>query len=232
MHHTGLSILGAAEGNELAVVQFLHAQCCPWHWRVAEAAAKRHNFAMLRWIREHGCVWNERNILMEAAGSGNIGMIAWVKQQPGVVCDLDVMTAAARKGRTAMCEHLKTQQCPWDTYACDAAAYAGHLSTLRWLHEHGCPWEVHSVCEAAASGGSVKVMLYLQGEGLMIEDNMLRYMLSAAGSHDQLAAAVWLRERGAAWPERLNHDGREWSGSTLALARAAGCTATTDDWEY
>eukprot|EP00953_Heterococcus_sp_UTEX-ZZ885_P015096 8501-Heterococcus_DN1.PRE.1 len=127
MHFTGLSILGgAAEGNKLAVVQFLHAQGCPWHWSVASAAAKRNDLEMLRWVREHGCNWDARDILTEAAGSGNIEMMTWVKQQPGVVYGRSVMTAAARKGRTAVCEYLKAQQCPWDTYACDAAAYEGH----------------------------------------------------------------------------------------------------------
>jgi hypothetical protein len=233
MHFTGLSILGgAAEGNKLAVVQFLHAQGCPWHWSVASAAAKRNDLEMLRWVREHGCKWNARDILTEAAGSGNIEMMTWVKQQPGVVYGRSVMTAAARKGRTAVCEYLKAQQCPWDTNACDAAAYEGHVSTLRWLQENGCPWDANSVCAAAAAGGSVQVMQYLQQEGVAVEASTLTSMLNAAGSHDKLAAALWLRERGAAWPERLNLYGREWSGDTLALARAAGCTATTEEWEY
>jgi hypothetical protein len=232
MHYTGLTILGAAERNELGVVQFLHAQGCPWHWRVAEAAAKRSNFEMLRWIKEHGCDWHERDILIEAARSGNIEMTAWVKQQPGAVYDLSVMAAAARSGRTAMCEYLHTEQCPWDERACDAAAYSGHPNTLRWLHEHGCPWDAYEVCAAAAAGGSVDVMLYLQQEGIMSELGMLSYMLNAAGARNHLAAAQWLRQQGAEWPERLNDDGTEWSGDTLEWARAEGCTATTDEPEY
>jgi hypothetical protein len=44
---------GAAQSNKLAVLQFLHASGCPWDATVSEAAARRGDLVMLKWVREH-----------------------------------------------------------------------------------------------------------------------------------------------------------------------------------
>jgi hypothetical protein len=69
---------GAAQSNKLAVLQFLHANGCPWDATVAEAAARRGNLEMLKWVREHGCEWTNDIIHGQAASSGNI------EKQPGL----------------------------------------------------------------------------------------------------------------------------------------------------
>jgi hypothetical protein len=55
-------------------------------------------------------------------------------------------------------------------------------------------------------------------------------MLNIAGAYQQLAAAQWCRQRGAAWPEVLQwydkeQDDQVWTGATLEWARAEGCTS-------
>jgi hypothetical protein len=50
-------------------------------------------------------------------------------------------------------------------------------------------------------------------------------MLNAAAAHDQLAAAQWLRQQGAEWPDQLRNDLLFWTGETLAWARSEGCTS-------
>jgi Ankyrin repeats (3 copies) len=227
MSFSAVTMLGAAECNELSVVQFLRARGCAWDWKVSGAAARRGNFEMLRWVRLSGCDWKPQYILGEAASSGNIEMTAWVKQQPGVVCDEYAMAAAAQNGHTAMCEYLRAEEYPWGKDACHDAARNGHVDTLKWLHEHGCPWHARTVCEEAAEGGSVDVMEYLQQEGLMETAVVLTNMLNAAGACNNLAAAQWLRQQGAPWPAVLRYAGNAWAADTKAWARRQGCRAPT-----
>jgi hypothetical protein len=76
MEYTRATIVGAAEGNQLPVLQFLHAEGCPWDARVTVAAARRGDLDILRWTRAHGCDWVNTTIMSEAASSGNVDMTA------------------------------------------------------------------------------------------------------------------------------------------------------------
>jgi tripartite-type tricarboxylate transporter receptor subunit TctC len=109
---------------------------------------------------------------------------------------------------------------------CEEAAFNGHVSTLRWLQEHGCPWDAIDICASAAQGGSVDVLVYLQQQGIESTAEALTQMLKVAGANNHLAAAQWLRQQGASWPAKLCSF-RQWSGDTLAWARAEGCTSPT-----
>jgi hypothetical protein len=230
MHFTVYTMRGAADGNELSVLQFLHARGCPRDCTVTAAAAKKGHFEMLRWLRESGFAWDPREIMREVASSGNIEMAAWVKQQPRqqrrVKCDTRAMNAAAEAGHTAMCAYLHAERCRWDESACIYATEQGHVETLRWLHEHGCPC-TRTTCIAAAESGSVDVMMYLQQQDLMNTPAVLTDMLNAAGGYNKLAAAQWLRQLGAEWPAVFRYSFMSWSGETLAWARAQGCTSPT-----
>jgi hypothetical protein len=52
-------------------------------------------------------------------------------------------------------------------------------------------------------------------------------MLNAAGAHGRLAAAQWLRQRGAEWPAELVYGRHAWTGEVLTWARCEDCTAPT-----
>jgi hypothetical protein len=56
-----------------------------------------------------------------------------------------------------------------------------------------------------------------------VNADVLSAMLTLAGAYDHLAAAQWLRQRGAEWPTVLHFNGTDWSGDTLEWARAEGC---------
>jgi hypothetical protein len=218
---------GAAGCSNMSVLQFLRARdVCAWDSTAARAAARRGNLKVLQWLMEHGCHWNNGSILSEAASSGSLEMTAWVKQQPGVARNAQAMCEAACGGHTAVFEYMHAEQCPWNAAACDCAAYWGHVDTLRWLQEHGCPCDDLSVCLHAAKGGSVDVMLYLQQhEDIVLYAETLTEMLSAAGALLKLAAAQWLRQHGAEWPERLVYEGIAWPIELLRWAIAEGCTS-------
>jgi hypothetical protein len=58
----------------------------------------------------------------------------------------------------------------------------------------------------------------------------LTNILNAAGGHDRLEVAQWLRQQGAEWPLVLRtnyHTGGpvSWHGATFDWARAEGCTS-------
>jgi hypothetical protein len=223
---------GAARCNTLSVLQYLHAEGCPWHPTVCASLAKRGDFEALRWVRENGCVWYDFCIVSDAASSGNIEMTAWVKEQVRLPYRADSMSAAAGSCQTAMCQFLYAEQCPWSEYACLAAAYGGHVDTLRWLREQGCPWIEKDTAQRAAEGGSVDMMLYLRQAGIEFDAELLKAMLNVAGAYNKLAAAQWLRQQGAEWPPVLlyrcyNTDLR-WQGDTLQWAREEGCDPPTE----
>jgi len=60
--------------------------------------------------------------------------------------------AAAEGGQLECLKYLHENGCPWDEWACRAAALRGHLECLKYLHENGCPWNAWT-CRAAAEGG-------------------------------------------------------------------------------
>jgi hypothetical protein len=227
LERTVATVHGAAEYNELPMLQFLHAQKCPWDASIAAVLARRGKLELLRWVIEQGCPFDKYAILTSAASSGNIETTAWVKQLPKVVINDYPMTAAAGQGHTAMSEYLRTEQCPWDEQACEFAAERCHLNTLRWLHENGCPWHTDEMCRAAAAGGSIDVILYLQAQlgSASFDAAALDNMLHIAASHSKLETAVWLRQQGVQWPDVLEF----WPEDMVAWARAEGCTAPALD---
>eukprot|EP00953_Heterococcus_sp_UTEX-ZZ885_P018304 10224-Heterococcus_DN1.PRE.1 len=70
-------------------------------------------------------------------------------------------------------------------------------------------------------------MRYLLSIGLPVSADTLSVMLAAAGARDQLAAAQWLRQQGAPWPEEYlmfvdGNSAQNWSDEAVAWARSEG----------
>eukprot|EP00953_Heterococcus_sp_UTEX-ZZ885_P039251 20122-Heterococcus_DN1.PRE.3 len=153
-----------------------------------------------------------------------------LQQQRTATCRHHVQIAADR-GRLTMCKYLHSEGCPWDTAAPHWAAYSGHVDTLRWLHEQNCPWSTAGVAAQAGTGGSIEAMRYVLHEAALATPELLTEMLNAAGAHEQLEAAQWLRQQGAEWPRVLQHEGTLWNDECLPWARQQGCTAPLYDYE-
>jgi hypothetical protein len=77
----------------------------------------------------------------------------------------------------------------------------------------------------AARGGSVEALTYLQQHVVLTDASLLSELLNEAASHNQLAAAQWLKEQGAEWPAAFGW--ASWSDEVLEWARAEGCTAAS-----
>jgi hypothetical protein len=170
--------------------------------------------SVLSWLLEHGCPRDELAICGQAACSGDMQTLLAAKQHGGILT-AHTMRCAALYGILPMCQYLH-------------AAKSGNVDMLRWLLQQSCPMNADTVCTAAAAGGHIDVMALLQAELPPFTADTWTGMLAAAGASRKLAAAQWLRQRGADWPAVLQHRDREWQGEVLAWARAEGCTVPTE----
>jgi hypothetical protein len=148
------------------------------------------------------------------------------------------MRIAATAGNSEFCKHLRSLDCPWDAQSTAVAARNGHCDTLRFLRAHGCPWDVSDFINGLkgasfACADPLPVLQYWAEQGALQDAELLRSLLKWAGSDNKLAVAVWVRQRGAAWPDQLHSNdrphgsGTPWPAEMVAWARAEGCTAPT-----
>jgi hypothetical protein len=222
----------AAAAGHQHVIEYLHAEGCPFDDAVYLAAAKNGHVPVLQRLRELDCAWYSAHLCTLAASRGLVHVLQWAKQQ-GAVFNEDTMAHAAAYGHIAVCEYLLAQQCPCDDRVCFAAASCCQLETLRWLFEQGCPYNAEMLWITAAEHGHISILSLLQQIDVNAPLRFLSFLLFIAGANGRLAAAQWLRAQGAAWPPRLsmavegNNTGerKQWQGAVLEWARAEGCTA-------
>jgi hypothetical protein len=230
------SLRGAQSGNNLNVLQFLHAEGCPWHPNVCGAAGEAGDLEQLKWLFSHGATVDNSTAMIAARG-GAVPVLEWLQQQQqDVELKEHTMCCAAEHGHLQLCQWLHTQQCPWDDTATFSAARYNHCATLRWLIESGCPHDVTHVLDIlsaavlGARNGDFNTLQYLYECGIMASSDVLTDTLNTAGAHNKLAVAQWLRQHGAEWPAVLRSPfyNDPWHGETLAWARAEGCTSPTE----
>eukprot|EP00953_Heterococcus_sp_UTEX-ZZ885_P036949 19016-Heterococcus_DN1.PRE.6 len=230
----------AAAAGQIQMLEHLRATGCEWDEETSAGAAKAGRTPVLKWLREQGCSWDEHTITEDATYSGSIDCLRYLKEQ-GCVFHEGTMAIAAEGGFLDTCKYLRAEDCPMNEKACDLAARYGELNVLRWLRECDCPWAMPDVCIEAALNGCINVLQDLHEQ--LPAPTLLAYssaMLNAAGSNKQLAAAQWLRQRGAEWPAVLSFEDttgggdedeevvtRVWTGAALAWAREQGCTSPT-----
>eukprot|EP00953_Heterococcus_sp_UTEX-ZZ885_P006960 4248-Heterococcus_DN1.PRE.2 len=101
---TGSVLIGAAEGSSESVLklQWLHIdQRCELPSSICYWAARRGSIHTLRWLREHGSVF-----------------------------DASTCEGAAAGAHMQVLQFLRAEGREWNVYACRAAATNGHLTTL------------------------------------------------------------------------------------------------------
>jgi hypothetical protein len=221
------TFIAAASAGQLQVCEYLHTEGCEWNDFVTSGAATEGHTSVLTWLVEHGCPYDEQSICNAAACSGNLQTLVAAKQH-GSILTAHTMGAAARYGTLAMCQYLHAEQCPYDADCCKTTAESDNVDILRWLLQQGCPMNADKVCTAAAAGGHIDVMSFLQSALPSLTTDMWTEMLNAAGGNSKLAAAQWLRQRGAEWPAVLQYRSKAWQSEVLAWARAEGCTSSVE----
>jgi hypothetical protein len=161
-----------------------------------------------------------------AAEADSLAKLKWLHTEHGCQFNRETVVSAAKTGQLHVCKFLVSSHgCALLMRACLMAISRGDVELLSWLRANGCTWDQRYYCTYAAAHGSVQMMAYL----LAIESSpgLLTAALNSAGACDLLAAAQWLRQRGAEWPAVLliNRGYDVWSGESLAWARAEGCTS-------
>ena len=102
--------------------------------------------------------------------------------------------AAAEGGQLECLKYLHENGCPWDQWACRAAALRGHLECLKYLHENGCPWNAWT-CRAAAECGQLECLQYLHENGCPWDERAC----AAAAEGLELECLQYLHENGCPW---------------------------------
>jgi hypothetical protein len=223
---TAVAMATAGRCNKLAEVQFLYRQGCLWASELLDEGARSGQFDLVRWCCEHGCRWHDAaRAPCYAAESGNVELMAWVLQLADSQLSVDVMCTAAEHGHTNMCQSLRAQRCPWSETVTRLSAAGGFTELLRWLMNNGCPWDAYELCRAAAIGGSIDVLTYLQQQGLLMTD-MLTDMLDCAAHNNNMAAAKWISEQGAKLPARVMYG--QWASEMLDSDETDSLTAPTN----
>jgi hypothetical protein len=95
--------------------------------------------------------------------------------------------------------------------------------------DNGCAWDARELCVNAAQGGTVEALRFLQQQGIVTSTAMLTDMLGHAALNNKLAAAKWLREQGAEWPNSIEYGWSPWSSEVLDWAVAEGYIVPIDD---
>jgi hypothetical protein len=188
----------AASNGQWKVIVYLRDRGLQWSPEVANRAARGGQLQVLRKLYKEKCPFAWETIAEHAARSGSIEVLQYLRQNPRVVFTKHTIYNAACNGHIAACEYLRSEGVPWAPSAYQGAARHKRLDTVVWLHEQGCPYNHYKAMLAAAEGGSVSVLAYLQQqhvEAPLGQPQLIR-LLNAAGASGQLAAAQWLRAQG------------------------------------
>jgi hypothetical protein len=158
--------------------------------------------------------------------------------EQGKPWDVVSCNEAAGSGHADILRYLDEHGCPHDSVAaCNAAALGGYINTLSYMHERTWPWDAIRACELAAVSGSIDIIKHIvEQDSLVFTAAQLTKMLNAAGCHEQLETAQWLRQQGAQWPAVLLYNDHvaehshawPWHGGTLKWAREQGCASSND----
>jgi hypothetical protein len=205
-----LDLKHAIYSGQVEMCRYFHAQGCGWDSHIESCAATSGKPEMCEWLLEVNYTIDMQLLAERAALFGKLTVLQWALQH-GAALHVGLLGAAAE---------------------------GGHMTLLQYLVSQGCDWaEVLGICLHAASGGHIYVLEYVCDKIEQDEERAwLSVMLNAAGGHGKLAAAKWLRQRGAEWPGVLrfsfHHDDGEgtvfeWTHDLLEWARAEGCTSPT-----
>jgi hypothetical protein len=222
----------AAQKGALQILRYLHENGCPWDAvDVCSAGAASGHLDIVRYMHEQGCTL-DTTLSRAAARGGHLSIVRYLHEH-GRAWDAAVSLYAVQGGHLSVLRYLDDHGCPNNgVAACNAAARGGHIDTLRYMHERNRPWDAVRACELAAASGSVDIIKdVVEQDNLVFTAGQLTSMLNAAGSHDQLETAQWLRDQGAQWPGFLTYSDtywvpplrRLWQALALKWARDQGC---------
>jgi hypothetical protein len=117
------AMAAAAENNDRAMCEVLHAHQCPWDEESCQNAARcgiskygNPNLDLLHWFRQHGCPWSIGDVAYLAAHSNSVALLEYM-QQDGVVFTTRQLTGLL-----------------------SVAGGCSSLTLAKWLRQQGAEW--------------------------------------------------------------------------------------------
>lgn len=126
----------------------------------------------------------------EAIKSGILSLVKFINPEKNPL----LLKHVAANGHFEIVRWLMDEKCPFDEFACEAAALGGHLDVLRLLSSRSCPW-THDICDTAAINGHLNVLQWLKEHSAFWDGETS--MAAAQGGH--LEVLQWLIREGCPW---------------------------------
>ena len=175
--------------GSVALVRWALAMGCPREsgrkrapdelWSLPEMAADAGHLQVLQWLlaadggfrgydgAKRGARNRRQRLVWCAAFGGHLEVVRWLCEARGFAPGDEALGAAARGGRIEILKYLvhdcrlKLDWSEAGALACARAAGNDQLAALRWLRHAGPTHEWgHTICVAAARGGSVRCLRY------------------------------------------------------------------------
>ena len=96
----------AAKHGDLALLQWLRRNHCPWNAKTCYAAASGGHLHVLQWARQEGCPWDE-TVCMYAAAGGHLDILQWAHQH-GCAQNEFTCKCRARQSHLHLLESVRT----------------------------------------------------------------------------------------------------------------------------
>jgi hypothetical protein len=174
-------LLQAAKFGHANVLEHIYSNNRGMNASLLGEAARHGHLNAVEWLFDHGAAYDAETICGDAAESGSVQLVQFVNEKGGKL-NKSTFRDAAWRGHLAICQHLHSEQCPWDVEAVAWAGCEGHTEVVKWLVEHGCPYNADAVFRDAVEKKHLAVLQYV----LSLErpsSEKLTQALSAAATH-------------------------------------------------
>jgi hypothetical protein len=211
----------AGKRSSLSTLQVAHKLKLPLTHHVTIGVARSGCVEKLEWLYAEQRKYLPVDIRTAAISEGYIEVLKWYKQKGGKLSKSCVI-GAAHAGRTDVLEFLHAEGFAWHRAITAAAARSGSVDTLRWLLQQGCPVNLETICNRAATSGSVGMVRFTKQLGGTLTEETMRtaahrgslplcqYLLSEgcpweadactfAAHSGKLHVVRWLHEHGCPW---------------------------------
>jgi hypothetical protein len=212
--------------SDLDTLRLAHERGLPATDITIQGAAERGSLSKVQWLHEMRREPLPIGIDGWAAESGNIELLDWLTEQGCKFRSLHACVAAAAAGHKHVLCYLQERGCKWDEHTTAVAAKYNHLSLVKWLLSAGCPFQASSMCEGAASSGSIEMMVYARQRGCELNAGVMQ----AAAEKGHLSMCQYLLSEGCAWDAAASN-WAAYSGhlDTLRWLREHGCPLLAAD---
>ena len=149
-------------------------------FEVEKAAANGH-VNILKYLYEHGCIWDLECYSIAASRNGHLEVMKYLTSTE---CPLDYdecSVNAAANGHVEILQYLcDIGYVLGDIYISRIAIKNNQLEILKWLHKNYSSW-YNFTCAIAAEHGNLEILKYLREIGCCLDEDV--YVTAAANGH-------------------------------------------------